>query len=185
MTNDLQPGCEYALFETAIGTCGIAWRVGEAPLIVGFNLPEATVAETERRIARKGAKATEIPRAIEDVIEKARRHLARELQDFHDAPIDWDRFEPFARRVYEAALDIPAGQTRTYGQLAKQLNEPQAAQAVGQALGSNSIPLIIPCHRILAAGGKMGGFSAPGGLLTKEKLLLIEGATTSLFDYSE
>ena len=171
MANDLQLGCEYALFGTAIGTCGIAWRIGEAPVIVSFNLPESTEEETERRIARKGTKATEIPFEIAHVITKARRHLARDLQDFHDVPIAWDRFEPFARRVYEAALDIPAGQTRTYGQLAKHLNEPHAAQAVGQALGSNSIPLIIPCHRILAAGGKMGGFSAPGGLQTKEKLL--------------
>jgi O-6-methylguanine DNA methyltransferase len=177
--------CEYALFETAIGTCGIAWRAGDAPVIVSFNLPERTEAETERRIGRKGTKANVIPSVIEGVIEKSRRHLARDLQDFRDAPIDWDRFEPFARRVYEASIQIPAGQTRTYGQLAKELGEPQASQAVGQALGSNSIPLIIPCHRILAAGGKMGGFSAPGGLDTKEKLLLIEGATTSLFDSLE
>jgi len=177
-----QSTCEYTLFETAIGTCGIAWKTGGAPLIVSFNLPEATVTDTERRIARKGTKAAKIPHEIEEVIEKARRHLARDLQDFRDAPIDWDRFEPFARRVYEISIQIPAGQTKTYGQLAKELGEPQASQAVGQALGSNSIPLIIPCHRILAAGGKMGGFSAPGGLLTKEKLLLIEGATTSLFE---
>lgn len=170
---------EYALFETEIGTCGIAWRTGDPPLIVGFYLPGSTS-------AGRGAKATEIPPVIEAVIDKARRHLARDLQDFRDAPIDWDRFDPFARRVYEAAIAIPVGQTRTYGQLAKQLNEPpEAAQAVGKALGSNSIPLIIPCHRILAAGGKMGGFSAPGGLLTKEKLLLIEGAATSLFDFPD
>ena len=182
MANDLHSASEYTLFESEIGTCGIAWRTGEAPVIVSFYLPGASKAETERKIARQGAKATSIPPAIEVVIEKARRHLDRDLQDFHDAPIDWDRFEPFARRVYEAALDIPCGQTRTYGQLAKTVDEPQAAQAVGQALGSNPIPLIIPCHRILAAGGKMGGFSAPGGLRTKEQLLLIEGATTSLFD---
>lgn len=174
---------EYTLFATAIGTCGIAWRTGEAPVVISFNLPEATEAETERRIAPKGTKAAEIPPAIGEVIEKSRRHLARDLQDFHDTPIDWDGYEPFTRRVYRAALDIPVGQTRTYGQLAKAIDEPRAAQAVGQALGSNSIPLIIPCHRILAADGKMGGFSAPGGLRTKEKLLLIEGATTSLFDF--
>lgn len=173
---------EYALFDTAIGKCAIAWRSGESPVIVGFNFPESTEAETERKIARRGEKAAEVPPAIESVIEKARRHLARDLQDFHDAPIDWDGFEPFARRVYQAALDIPLGQTRTYGQLAKTVEEPKAAQAVGQALGSNPIPLIIPCHRILAAGGRMGGFSAPGGLRTKEELLLIEGATTSLFE---
>jgi methylated-DNA-[protein]-cysteine S-methyltransferase len=173
---------EYALFDTEIGVCGIAWRTGEVPVVVRFSLPEASEAETERRVGRKGARAAEIPTPIAEVIEKCRRHLARDLQDFNETPIDWESFEPFARRVYEAALDIPTGQTRTYGQLAKTLREPHAAQAVGQALGSNPIPLIIPCHRILAAGGKMGGFSAPGGLVTKEKLLLIEGATTSLFD---
>jgi len=182
MANNLRSAAEYALFETKIGTCAIAWQTGNEPVIVGFNLPEASEAETERRIARKATKAGEIPTAIAEVVEMVRLHLAGQLQDFHNAPIDWDRFEPFARRVYEVALDIPTGQTITYGQLARKLNEPQAAQAVGQALGSNPIPLIIPCHRILAAGGKMGGFSAPGGLLTKEKLLLIEGATTSLFD---
>lgn len=173
---------EYALFETPIGTCAIAWRKGESPEIVSFYLPEAAEAQKDWRIAQRGTRATEIPPAIAEVIEKSRRHLARDLQDFHDAPIDWDRFEPFARRVYRAALDIPLGQTRTYGQLAKSIGEPKAAQAVGQALGNNPIPLIIPCHRILAADGRMGGFSAPGGLRTKETLLLIEGATTSLFD---
>ena len=167
---------EYVLFETAIGKCGIAWRPG--PLIVGFSLPEGK----EPRFAIRGSSASEIPEPIKDMIEKCRRHLARDLQDFHDAPLDWCAFEPFARKVYEAALEIPVGQTRTYGQLAKQVGEPHAAQAVGQALGSNPIPLVIPCHRILAAGGKMGGFSAPGGLVTKEKLLVIEGAMRTLFD---
>lgn len=180
---ETQRACQYALFETAIGTCGIAWKTGDGPVIVSFNLPENTVAETERRIAWKATRAVTIPLAIAGVIEQARRHLDRDLQDFRNAPIDWARFEPFARRVYEAAMRIPAGQTRTYGQLAKEIGEPQASQAVGQALGSNSIPLIIPCHRILASGGKMGGFSAPGGLFTKEKLLLLEGARTSLFDF--
>lgn len=182
MAQNVQPGIEYTLFETEIGACAIAWQTGDAPVVVGFNFPEETDLETERRIGRRGKKASEIPSEIADVIVKCQRHLARDLQDFHGVPIDWGRFDSFARRVYEAALDIPVGQTRTYGQLAKSLNEPQAAQAVGQALGSNPIPLIIPCHRILAAGGKMGGFSAPGGLQTKEKLLLIEGATTSLFN---
>lgn len=173
---------QYALFDSAIGVCGISWQVGHTPLIVGFWLPESNPEATETRISLQASKAGQIPGQITAIIEQACRHLNREHQDFNDAPIDWNQFEPFARRVYEAALAIPIGQTRTYGQLAKQLGEPQAAQAVGQALGSNPIPLIIPCHRILAAGGKMGGFSAPGGLLTKEKLLLIEGATTSLFD---
>ncbi|MDR3691261.1 MAG: methylated-DNA--[protein]-cysteine S-methyltransferase [Fimbriimonas sp.] len=182
MPNETLPAVEYTLFETAIGPCGIAWQTGEAPVIHAFHLPEASEHATEERMTCLGAKAVAIPAPIEAVIAKARRHLARDLQDFRDAPIDWDRFEPFSRRVYQAALDIPPGQTRTYGQLAKSLGEPQAAQAVGQSLGSNPIPLIIPCHRILAADGKMGGFSAPGGLATKEKLLIIEGALSSLFD---
>src|SRR5476649_525478 len=106
MAKETEMICEYAIFETAIGTCGIAWKTGASPLIVSFNLPEATEQETERRIARKGTKAAELPLEIEEVIGKARRHLARDLQDFRDAPIDWDRFEPFARRVYEAAIQI-------------------------------------------------------------------------------
>ena len=96
-----------------------------------------------------------------------------------DVAVDLDGAESFARQVYEAARQIPAGQTRTYGEIAKALRESDA-RAVGQALGKNPIPLIIPCHRVLAAGGKTGGFSAPGGRATKARLLAIEGAISGL-----
>jgi len=103
--------------------------------------------------------------------------LGGKAQDFSDVTLDLGGTGLFARRVYEAARNIPAGETRTYGEIAKALNQPAAAQAVGQALGRNPIPLIIPCHRVVAACGKAGGFSAHGGRSTKARILEIEGVT--------
>jgi O-6-methylguanine DNA methyltransferase len=143
-----------------------------------LQLPEATAKMTESRIARNSGvrKSSAPPPRIAAIIEKIRKHLQGELQDFRDVAVDLNGVDPFARLVYEAAREIPAGQTRTYGDLAKSLNRPNAARDVGQALGKNPIALIIPCHRILAAGGKSGGFSAHGGRATKARLLAIEGA---------
>lgn len=117
------------------------------------------------------------PAEIARVIKMVRLHLEGKPQDFRGVPLDLEGAGPFARKVYEAAQYIPAGETRTYGEIAKALNQPGAAQAVGQALGRNPIPLIIPCHRVLAAAGKPGGFSAPGGKTTKARLLALEGVT--------
>jgi methylated-DNA-[protein]-cysteine S-methyltransferase len=172
----------YCLFETAIGTCGIAWRetagTGSPPIVTHFQLPETSAQQTESRIARNsGSSQTSIPPAqIAALIEKVRLHLQGNVQDFRDVPVDLDSVPPFFRRVYEVAVEIPAGQTRTYGEIAKALGQPSAAQEVGQALARNPVPLIVPCHRVLAADGKLGGFSAPGGLATKTKLLSLEGA---------
>lgn len=174
----------FATFDTAIGLCGIAWNVpsapGEAAVVSGFQLPEATPAKTVARIARRaGVPApSAAPAAIARIIERVRAHLTGETQDFRDVPVDLSELEEFPRAVLEALRQIPAGKTGTYGELAQQLNQPTAAQAVGKALGRNPIPLIIPCHRILAAGGKTGGFSAHGGWVTKSKLLAVEGAQT-------
>jgi methylated-DNA-[protein]-cysteine S-methyltransferase len=134
---------------------------------------------TKSRIARNsgGRMSSAPPPRIVEVIEKVRKHLQGGLQDFRDITIDLDGAGPFARQVYEAARRIPAGQTRTYGELAKALDRPAAARAVGQALARNPIGLIIPCHRVLAAGGKPGGFSAHGGRATKARMLAIEGVT--------
>jgi O-6-methylguanine DNA methyltransferase len=172
---------DYCLFETALGWCGIAWSesgdAGTPPAVTLFQLPEATAAITESRLARHhGARPTsEPPAPIAEVIERVRRHLAGKVEDFRDIPVALDRAGSFERLVYDAARNIPAGTTMTYGEIAKAIGQPGAAQAVGQALGRNPIPLIIPCHRVLAAGGKPGGFSAPGGLATKAKLLAGEG----------
>lgn len=172
----------YCVFETALGECGIAWREpvdpSSQPAVTLFQLPEATPQKTESRIAARAgsAKPSVPPPCVVEVIEKIRRHLRGEVQDFRDVAVELDGIPPFDLRVYEAAREIPAGQTRTYGEIAKALGQPAAAQEVGQALSRNPVPLIVPCHRVSAADGKLGGFSAPGGRATKSKLLALEGA---------
>ncbi len=174
----------YCLFETPLGLCGIAWseqgNSGTPPAVTLFQLPEATTKMTESRIARNsGARKSSVPPPrIAEVIRKVCKHLQGEVQDFRDVPVDLDGRSPFAQQVYEATRNIPAGQTRTYGELAKTLDQPAAALAVGQALGRNPIPLIIPCHRVLGAGGKPGGFSAHGGRATKARMLALEGVAS-------
>jgi len=175
----------YTLFETKLGRCGIAWRAaGEARdglAVTAFQLPEAT----ERLMAAKfagrpvAAKAREFPPAIAAIIERVRAHFAGDPQDFGDIVVDLEGAGSFAREVYGAARRIPAGRTMTYGEVARAVKRPKGARAVGQALARNPIPLIIPCHRVLAAGNKPGGFSAPGGVATKAKMLAGEGAAIS------
>ena len=172
----------YYLFDTAIGLCGIAWSENSglrgAPAVTFFQLPEATPKQTESRIARRAVarKALAPPPAIARAIDQIIRHLDGEPQDFRHIKLDLENAGEFAREVYEAARKIPPGKTRTYGELADIVRKPGAARAVGQALGKNPIALIIPCHRVRAAGGKPGGFSAHGGCATKAKMLEIEGA---------
>jgi methylated-DNA-[protein]-cysteine S-methyltransferase len=171
----------YCLFETPLGWCGIAWREGDGapPAVTLLQLPEATRKMTESTMARRcgAGKASVAPPEIAAVIKKVGEHLQGEVRDFLDIELDLDGAGSFARRVYEAARKVPPGQTTTYGELARALNRPKAARAVGQALGRNPVAIIIPCHRVLAAGGKPGGFSAHGGRATKARLLDIEGAT--------
>jgi len=176
----------YSIFETPIGACGIAWRLapdsGSAPIVTLFQLPEATPQATESRIARKsGSRQPSIPPPpIAELIEKIRRHLQGQAQNFREVLIDLDDVAPFFQKVYEVVRSIPPGQTRTYGEIAKALGQPAAAQEVGQAMAKNPIPLIVPCHRVSAANGKPGGFSAHGGRATKAKLLALEGAAVNL-----
>ncbi len=176
----------YCLFETPLGTCGIAWKEQETsripPVVTFFQLPEATRSLTDTRIAGSsgGRKARVPPPHIAGIIKKVQKHLHGDVQDFLDIVVDLDAMGSFARQVYEAVRKIPAGRTKSYGELATDMNRPTASRAVGQALGRNPIPLIIPCHRVLASGNKPGGFSAHGGLETKAKMLEIEGATIGL-----
>lgn len=171
----------YCLFATALGSCAIAWReTGESgtPFAVTyFQLPEATAQIAESRIARKsGALRSDAPPVgISQIIARVRKHLLGDAQDFRDVTLDLQGTGAFARLVYHAAREIVAGETTTYGAIAQAVGEPGAARAVGRALGANPIPLIVPCHRVLAAGGKSGGFSAHGGRDTKARLLEIEG----------
>ncbi|HMD86279.1 MAG TPA: methylated-DNA--[protein]-cysteine S-methyltransferase [Terriglobia bacterium] len=176
----------YCLFATPLGSCGIAWTEdwdsGNPYAVTSLQLPEATAELTESRIAlNSGAvKSSEIPLQVINILERVCKHLNGDLQDFRDIPVDLDAVGPFVGKVCEAAREIPVGQTVTYADLATSLGRPTAVRAVGRALGRNPIPLIIPCHRVLAADGKPGGFSAHGGRATKAKLLAIEGAVVNL-----
>ena len=116
------------------------------------------------------------PAWLEPLIGRVQKHLREGGEDFADAALAWAQVSPFQKRVYEAALKTKSGQTATYGDLAKAIGEaPAVSRAVGTALGQNPWPLLVPCHRFVGATGKMTGFSAPGGIDTKLKLLAIEG----------
>lgn len=167
-------GC--ALFDTAIGRCGIAWTADGT--VQAVQLPEATDAGTLARMRKRCGDAPEAtpPVGIDRVIQRQQAALGGERDALLDVPLDWDGVPPFHRRVYEAARRIAPGQVVTYGDMARGLGEPGAARAVGQALGHNPFAPLVPCHRILAARGASGGFSAEGGARTKLRLLEIEGA---------
>jgi methylated-DNA-[protein]-cysteine S-methyltransferase len=168
----------YCIFNTAIGPCGILWN---EQAIERLQLPEKTLAESRRRLtdqikACQEVDVTAAPPWVQDAAQKLQTLLLKGQMDLSTIPIDVSRMPPFFRQVYEAARKIPPGQTSTYGALAQAVGSPGAARAVGQAMGRNPLPLIIPCHRVMAAGGKVGGFSAFGGLVTKQHLLAIESA---------
>src|SRR5471032_65998 len=165
----------YCLFDTPLGTCAIAWTGAG---ICGTSLPEGSVPQTRARILRRHATAVEsLPTAaITDVINDIVRLLSGEPLDLSHIALDESGIPELNRRVYAITRAIPPSSTRTYGDIAKELGDPMLAQQVGQALGHNPIPIITPCHRVLAANGKMGGFTAPGGTDTKRRMLLIERA---------
>jgi methylated-DNA-[protein]-cysteine S-methyltransferase len=165
----------FALFETAIGNCGVAWGPGG---LVGVWLPESDPGRTRARLLRRypGAVESQPPTQVQDAIRSMTALLAGEAADLSDIVLDTSGQPPFFRRVFDLARAIPPGRTATYGELARQLGDPGAARAVGEAMGKNPFPIVVPCHRVLAAGGKTGGFSAPGGTATKLRILEIEGA---------
>ncbi len=175
----------FACFDTAIGRCGIAW--GENGILAA-SLPERDEAALRSRLLRHapGAAETVPGEAIRALIGRVVELTSGQPVDLADTPLDLTDIPAFHRQVYAVALTIKPGETLTYGEVARRLGEPGAAQAVGQALGRNPIPIIIPCHRVLAAGGKTGGFSADGGVETKFRLLAIErarlGSAPTLFD---
>ena len=165
----------YALFETAIGRCGIVWSERG---IVGVQFPGGSDQATRRRLLRRHLKACETipPAAVQRTIEDIVALLEGERRDLSEAVLDWGAVPDFNRRVYHVARAIPPGSTRSYGEVAARLGDRNLARDVAQALGQNPFPIIVPCHRIMAAGGKTGGFSAPGGVRTKLRLLSIERA---------
>lgn len=162
----------HLVFDTAPGFCGIAWTDAG---IARFRLPARTAEAVARRLP--GTPGTPPP-AVAAVIEAARRYFAGAAVDFADAPLDLAVEDDFARRVYAAVRRLGRGETTTYGALARSLGAgPEAARDVGRAMASNPVPLIVPCHRVLAAGNRLGGFSAPGGAAAKARMLALEGVT--------
>ncbi len=168
----------FCLFDTAIGTGGIAW--GEHG-VVGIQLPEPDAAGLRARFKRRFAGAVEAdpPPAIEQAIYSMTALLRGDDADLSSVELDLERVPEFDREVYAVARTVQPGETISYGEIATRLGDVHLARDVGQALSHNPFPIVVPCHRVLAAGGKMGGFSAPGGVKTKQRLLEIERACVS------
>jgi methylated-DNA-[protein]-cysteine S-methyltransferase len=165
---------EYALFQTPVGTCALAWGPAGIRAVL---LPEASEALTTARLRRRlpQSRAATPPPGIQAAIDAVVELLQGAPQSLLQAELDLSGIPEFDRRVYAVARHIPPGSTLTYGEVAERCGDRNAARAVGQALGSNPFPIIVPCHRVLAAAGRSGGFSAPGGKLTKLRLLQLEG----------
>lgn len=169
-----EPG--LALFDTAIGTCALAW--GPRGLI-GVQLPEESgAAATRARMRRRFPDLTEAvpPESAQKAIAAIQALLQGAPDDLSGIELDMSRVSEFHQRIYAIARRIPPGQTRTYGEIAAELGDKALSRAVGQAMGHNPFAPVVPCHRVLAAGNKPGGFSAGGGALTKLRMLDIEGA---------
>lgn len=166
----------FALFDTPIGVCAVVWKAGA---LTGVQLPEATAVATRARVTRRfpgaveSAPSAEARQAIGGIVAL----LSGKSTDLSGVPLDMDGVPAFHRQVYDLARTIPPGATLSYGDIATRLGRPGGARAVGQALGRNPFAIVVPCHRVLAAGGGMGGFSAGGGVSTKRLLLAIEGAS--------
>lgn len=168
----------HCLFDTALGTCAIAWS---SRGVVAFALPDPSPAATVRRIAEAtGTEYLDPPREIARVITRVQSHLGGELDDFSDVRLDLSGVAPFSRDVYRATRQVAPGRVVTYSELAKTIEKPRAARAVGRALAKNPIALLVPCHRVVSRSGRLGGFSAPGGIDTKRRLLAIESSRSIL-----
>ncbi len=165
----------HSLFETEAGFAAIGWN---AKGINSFRLPADTARDAERALLRRfpDARPVQPPPPVQAVIDDARRYFAGERVDFARVPVDLGQQEPFFARVYAAVRALGWGETATYGAIAKSLEAgPEFAREVGQAMAANPVPLIVPCHRVTAANGRIGGFSAPGGSSSKARMLAIEG----------
>ena len=165
----------FALFETPIGPCAIAWS---AAGVAGVQLPEADLEQTRRRAQRRFGAGSEAspPENVRQAIDEIVALLSGTPAELGSVTLDMEGIGAFERLVYDSARRIAPGRTQTYGEIAAGLGDPALARAVGQALGRNPFAVVVPCHRVLAADGRIGGFSAGGGTITKRRLLLIEGA---------
>ncbi|MBX7248902.1 MAG: methylated-DNA--[protein]-cysteine S-methyltransferase [Caulobacteraceae bacterium] len=175
----------FAIFDTAVGPCAVGWG---AAGIDRVWLAEGSAAKCRERAARACPEAAETtpPAPVAAAIGRIQALLSGERDDLTDIELDWSEVPAFDRSVLEICRAIPPGETLTYGDIARRLGDLALSRGVGQALGRNPFPIIVPCHRVLGSDGKVGGFSANGGVETKLKMLTIERAKTSaaptLFD---
>ncbi|WP_197455066.1 methylated-DNA--[protein]-cysteine S-methyltransferase [Stieleria varia] len=175
---------QHLLFSTEMGVCGIAWTpVG----LTRFVLPERSVALTEARCSSRGSRCREnaLPDHVATWVEAIRNYFQGRPIELNDIPLDDAAHSVFSNAVYRALRCVTWGTTTTYGALARAVGSPGAARSIGRIMGANPWPVVVPCHRVLASGGKLGGFSAPGGLSTKEALLKLEHCSVGslpLFD---
>jgi methylated-DNA-[protein]-cysteine S-methyltransferase len=178
-------GHGYTTFDTSVGRCGIAWGMAG---IVGVQLPEAREIETRRRLLKQFPEARELrpPADVDFAVEGIAALLRGQAIDLTDVPLDMDGLPAFNRRVYETLRMIPRGETRIHADIATHIGASGAVYSVGQAIARNPFALIVPCHRALAIAGQTSGFAGNGGIVTKSRLLSIEGAlgtrATNLFD---
>jgi methylated-DNA-[protein]-cysteine S-methyltransferase len=171
----------YALIETAIGTFGIAWtELGVARVA----LPGRDRIGTEMWISREPAEPGFPEGSMATLFDRIKHYAAGEPEDFTDVPLDLTGIPDFNRQAYAELLKIGYGKTTTYGAIARTIGDVSMSRAVGQAMGANPIPLIIPCHRVLGADGKTGGFSSPGGVTAKMRMLALEHAASPTGQYA-
>lgn len=168
---------EATIFETALGWFGIGWtEIGLARVFLPGEGPDAL----RERLGRAGCVSGDPGRSIADLMNRIEDYSDGQAVDFFDVQRDLSGRPDFHRRAYDLLVKVGWGQTVTYGDLARQLGDVGLSRAVGQAMGANPLPLVIPCHRVLASDGKPGGFSAPGGAAAKLKMLALEGVSVGV-----
>ncbi|MDO9693852.1 MAG: methylated-DNA--[protein]-cysteine S-methyltransferase [Candidatus Latescibacteria bacterium] len=177
MFRDLAPGA--AVFASTLGPWGLTWTRRGVDSLALPDLTESAVRELLERAAPGREYPARPPAAVRDLARRVRSHLAGKPDDFRDVPLDLERLPPFARKVSRALCRVPPGATVSYAELAKRAGSPGASRAVGTVMARNPLPLLVPCHRVLAADGALGGFSAPGGTDLKVRLLHREGVVLS------
>lgn len=181
----VQRAC-IAPFSTFLGWMAVAWREEQ---LIGNVFGHASRRSAELALARMpglppafcridvDSQANETPARIMELVDVLYRYADGDEVEFSELALSLDHLTPFGRRVVAACRAIPWGQTRSYGELAAECGSPGAARAVGSVMAKNRFPLIVPCHRVLAASGELGGYSAPDGLSMKRRLLAMEGRT--------
>lgn len=164
-----------ALFETPVGAIGFGWTEAGIDRV---QLPGADRDDTARRLAAAcpgRPLTTRMPAAVRGAARRLTRHLGGRPDPLRDVAVDLSAASPFARQAYEALRRVTPGSTVTYAELARRIGRPGAARAMGRAMGANPVPLLVPCHRVLAADNALGGFSSPRGVTMKARLLFLEG----------